>query len=46
MLGRILSELGKALVAIGRIGEILEHPRESGPALQEGEERFAPEEPS
>ncbi|MBD3161082.1 MAG: ATP-binding cassette domain-containing protein [Candidatus Eisenbacteria bacterium] len=31
MLGRILSELGKALVAIGRIGEILEHPRESRP---------------
>jgi ATP-binding cassette subfamily B protein len=31
MMGRILSELGKALVAIGRIGEILQHPRESEP---------------
>jgi ATP-binding cassette subfamily B protein len=32
MLGRILTELGKATVAIGRIGEILEHPRETEPA--------------
>jgi ATP-binding cassette, subfamily B, bacterial len=30
MMGRILTELGKATVAIGRIAEILEHPRESG----------------
>lgn len=29
MMGRILTELGKALVSIGRIAEILEHPRES-----------------
>lgn len=32
MLGRILTELGKATVAIGRIGEILDHPREADPA--------------
>jgi ATP-binding cassette subfamily B protein len=32
MMGRILSELGKALVAIGRISEILHHERESQPA--------------
>lgn len=31
MMGRILSELGKALVSIGRIGEILDHPRERDP---------------
>ncbi len=31
MMGRILSELGKAMVAIGRIGEILEHQRETLP---------------
>ena len=31
MLGRILTELGKATVAIGRIEEILSHPRESEP---------------
>lgn len=32
MMGRILTELGKATVAIGRIDEILGHPRESEPA--------------
>src|SRR5262249_39127117 len=32
MMGRILTELGKATVAIGRIDEILSHPRESIPA--------------
>ncbi len=37
MLGRILTELGKATVAIGRIGEILEHPRESEPAARGGD---------
>jgi ATP-binding cassette subfamily B protein len=31
MMGRILTELGKATVAIGRIHEILGHPRESIP---------------
>jgi len=31
MLGRILTELGKATVAMGRIQEILGHPRESAP---------------
>ena len=31
MLGRILTELGKATVAIGRIQEILGHPRETSP---------------
>jgi ATP-binding cassette, subfamily B, bacterial len=31
MMGRILTELGKAMVAITRIGEILEHPRETEP---------------
>jgi ATP-binding cassette subfamily B protein len=31
MMGRILSDLGKALVSIGRIGEILHHPPESSP---------------
>src|SRR5262249_32475406 len=31
MMGRILTELGKATVAIGRIDEILSHPRESVP---------------
>src|SRR6266571_9182282 len=31
MMGRILTELGKATVAIGRIQEILGHPRESVP---------------
>lgn len=31
MMGRILTELGKATVAIGRIDEILGHPRESDP---------------
>ncbi len=31
MMGRILTELGKAMVAIGRIGEILESPRETEP---------------
>lgn len=31
MMGRILTELGKALVAIGRIGEILEQKRETNP---------------
>ncbi len=35
MMGRILSELGKALVAIGRIGEILDHPRESKPPISQ-----------
>jgi ATP-binding cassette subfamily B protein len=34
MMGRILTELGKALVAIDRIGMILEHPRESTPAVR------------
>jgi len=32
MLGRILTELGKATVAVGRIQEILGHPRETAPA--------------
>jgi ATP-binding cassette subfamily B protein len=32
MMGRILADLGKATVAIGRIHEILGHPRESVPA--------------
>ena len=32
MLGRILTELGKAIVAAGRIQEILSQPRESGPS--------------
>ena len=32
MMGRILTELGKATVAIGRIHDILGHPRESRPA--------------
>ena len=31
MMGRILTELGKATVAIGRINEILGHPREKDP---------------
>jgi ATP-binding cassette subfamily B protein len=31
MMGRILTELGKATVAIGRIHDILGHPRESAP---------------
>lgn len=31
MMGRILTDLGKATVAIGRIAEILEHPMETGP---------------
>jgi ATP-binding cassette subfamily B protein len=31
MMGRILTELGKATVSIGRIDEILSHPRESVP---------------
>ncbi len=34
MMGRVLTELGKALVAIDRIGMILEHPRESAPAVR------------
>ncbi len=34
MMGRILTELGKATVAIGRIQEILGHPRESVPAAR------------
>jgi ATP-binding cassette subfamily B protein len=38
MMGRILSELGKALVAAGRIGEILDSPCEHAPA---GETRLA-----
>jgi ATP-binding cassette subfamily B protein len=33
MMGRILTELGKATVAIGRIEEILGHPRESVPEI-------------
>lgn len=32
MMGRILTETGKATVAIGRIAEILERPAEDGPA--------------
>ena len=32
MMGRLLSELGKALVAVGRIREVLETPVESEPA--------------
>ena len=32
MMGRILTQLGKATVAIGRIGEIIDHPVESVPA--------------
>jgi ATP-binding cassette subfamily B protein len=35
-MGRVLAELGKALVAIGRIGEILNHPRETGPPATRG----------
>jgi ATP-binding cassette subfamily B protein len=31
MMGRILTELGKATVAVGRIQEILGHPRETSP---------------
>jgi ATP-binding cassette subfamily B protein len=31
MMGRILTQLGKATVAIGRIGEIIDHPVESLP---------------
>jgi ATP-binding cassette subfamily B protein len=31
MMGRILTELGKATVAVGRIQEILGHPRETAP---------------
>ncbi len=31
MMGRILTELGKATVAIGRLNDILEHPREENP---------------
>jgi ATP-binding cassette, subfamily B, bacterial len=34
MMGRILTELGKATVAVGRIEEILSHPRESAPDVQ------------
>ncbi len=33
MMGRILTELGKATVAIGRIQDILGRPREKGPAM-------------
>jgi len=33
MMGRILTDLGKATVAIGRIGEIVLHPRESAPEV-------------
>jgi ATP-binding cassette subfamily B protein len=32
MMGRILTELGKATVAIGRVHDILGHPRESAPS--------------
>jgi ATP-binding cassette subfamily B protein len=34
MMGRILTELGKATVAVGRIQEILGHPRETAPASE------------
>ncbi|MFQ5653708.1 MAG: ABC transporter ATP-binding protein [Planctomycetota bacterium] len=37
MMGRILTELGKATVAIGRIGEILDHPLESEPSMEAGD---------
>ena len=33
MMGRILTDLGKALVAIDRIGGILQHPRETDPTV-------------
>ena len=36
MLGRILTELGKATVAIGRLDEILASPREASPAVNIG----------
>lgn len=36
MMGRILTELGKATVAIGRISEILLAPRESQPEVEAG----------
>ena len=34
MMGRILTELGKATVAIGRIQDILGRPRETAPAIE------------
>lgn len=34
MMGRILADLGKAVVAIGRIGEILDEPREADPEVR------------
>ncbi len=43
MLGRILTELGKASVAIGRIEEILGAPRETEVALRGGPLTFAGE---
>ncbi len=43
MMGRILTELGKATVAIGRIGEVLEQPRESGPVEHGGVASGLPE---
>ena len=41
MMGRILTELGKATVAIGRIQEILGHPRESVPEAPLSFARYA-----
>ena len=37
MLGRILTQLGKATVAIGRLEEILGHPEESDPDMDENQ---------
>jgi len=39
MMGRILTELGKATVSIGRIGAILMHPRETNPSEEERRDR-------
>jgi ATP-binding cassette subfamily B protein len=35
-LGRILTEMGKAAVSLGRVQEILQQPRESQPAARDG----------
>ena len=40
MLGRILAEFGKALVAVGRIDEILQRPAESSPENPQRPERL------
>src|SRR6185295_12253505 len=42
MMGRILAELGKAMVAIGRIQEILGHERESIPTPSASDASMAP----